>query len=493
MPLQEFIAHILWGLCLGSLVTFSILSYIIYKNNRERTFLYYSLYCFFMSIYIFFRMDMPNELVSLYKQFYTEAFNWFIQVVFYLLYISFALHFLDLHKTAVPIFNRVRKYQFIMLLVSLILYVACSVGLAKQSMYTLFFTFVFVPVHLMVSGYLIYHSLKQKSFVKHYFLAGSLIYMALAITAFVLSMTDTYPRGYDPIDFFFLAIICENTIFAYALGKKIQKEYRYRYHLQKQLNEAEKELQDQLKRELQIKDVENKFLTETNEKNALAAQIAGLQNQVLRNQMNSHFIFNVLNSIKAFILENERDKAVLYLNKFSKFIRKILDGSIYNHSNLQEEIETAQLYISIENMRFNNEIRVTLETDPAVNMESIKFPPLLLQPFIENAIWHGLGKIKEEKHLKIAVRGEGDKVTLDICDNGVGYLTNSGRPEGHQSNGIKILDQRINEFNAQNNFSIQYFIRDESECGNGRGTCVHLVIYVPANEDSRVFKARSLH
>ena len=477
MPVTDFVSILLWGLTLGSLLVYAVLSGVIYYNNKEKAFRYYSLYCLLLGFYIFFRMDMPPFLEHLFNVYYTESFNWYIQILFYLTYFSFALYFLDLDKMAPRIFWLIRRYQGIMLAVSTVLFLLCSFGVTPQSSYTSFFTFFFVPVQLIVSGIIIYQAFKSKSFAKHYFLVANIFYVGLAMTAFIYSMLRIHPMGYDPIDFFFLAVILENIVFAYAMGRKVQEDYRDRYRLQKKLHIAESGLKEQLKNQLSLKEVENQFLLESNKRHAMEAQIASLQTKVLRNQMNSHFVFNVLNSIKAFIIENEKDNAILYLSRFSKFIRKILDGSIYEQSNLKEELETAQLYISIENMRFNNEIDFLLDVDPSVQLESIPFPPLLMQPFIENAIWHGLSNVKGEKKLGISLFRSNNSIIVEVQDNGIGYLANVGRPEGHQSKGIKILEERIREFNAQNDYKISYNIQDESLLGiNRRGTCVRIEI-----------------
>src|SRR5690606_19709339 len=119
-------------------------------------------------------------------------------------------------------------------------------------------------------------------------------------------------------------------------------------------------------------------------------KIVTLEQEMLRNQMNPHFIFNSLNSIKLFIINHEKDNAVYYLNKFSKLIRKILIASTEKEISLQDELDTMSLYMNIENMRFSNKINYQVHIDETVNPSVIKVPSLILQPFLENALWHGL-------------------------------------------------------------------------------------------------------
>ena len=119
-------------------------------------------------------------------------------------------------------------------------------------------------------------------------------------------------------------------------------------------------------------------------------KILNLEQQALRIQMNPHFVFNALNSIKLYIINNEQRNAVYYLNKFSKLIRNILESSTIKEVTLREELDTMKLYMSIENIRFSNEIEYIENISNDVNQHQIKIPPLSLQPFLENALWHGL-------------------------------------------------------------------------------------------------------
>src|SRR5690606_25820377 len=119
-------------------------------------------------------------------------------------------------------------------------------------------------------------------------------------------------------------------------------------------------------------------------------QLAKSEMKALRNQMNPHFIFNAINSIQHYVLTNERELANRYLVKFSKLMRNILELSKEELITLTEELETARLYLEIESLRFNNAFGFTIGCESGIDPSSIKLPPLLVQPFIENAIWHGL-------------------------------------------------------------------------------------------------------
>ncbi len=197
-----------------------------------------------------------------------------------------------------------------------------------------------------------------------------------------------------------------------------------------------------------------------NEKKVLA-----LEQSRLRSQMNPHFLFNSLNSIKHFIINNEQKNAVQYLNKFSKLVRKILEASSEKEISLQEELETVNLYMNIENMRFNQEIDFEIDVAPDINPASIKIPSLVLQPFLENALWHGLSSKKGEKTIRLEVtRKSPDYIEIAIRDNGIGREAseklNLQKTLRRKSVGIPITRERLANFSRvyQNSFDLS--IRD---------------------------------
>ena len=177
-------------------------------------------------------------------------------------------------------------------------------------------------------------------------------------------------------------------------------------------------------------------------------KILTLEQDVLRTQMNPHFIFNALNSIKHYIINNEQKNAVHYLNKFSKLIRRILEASNTKEISLQEELETMDLYMTIENIRFSNEIIFSIKVGEAINLETIKVPPLILQPFLENAIWHGLSSKKNDKKITLSVQKNKEGfVKIIIQDNGIGREASQQiqkrRIKSHTSFAVNSIQERF--------------------------------------------------
>ena len=186
-----------------------------------------------------------------------------------------------------------------------------------------------------------------------------------------------------------------------------------------------------------------------------------LEANMLRSQMNPHFLFNSLNSIKLYIINNEKKNAVHYLNKFSKLIRKILEASSVREISLADELETAQLYMNIENIRFNDEIEFEVNIDDNVDIHTIKIPSLILQPFLENALWHGLSAKDGKKHIALRIKKENKYfINITIVDNGIGRATSEkikkNRVIKRKSVGINITKERLANFSKdyQNSFTV---------------------------------------
>lgn len=184
-------------------------------------------------------------------------------------------------------------------------------------------------------------------------------------------------------------------------------------------------------------------------------ELLELEAKALRSQMNPHFVFNSLNSIKALINKNENDIAVRYLTTFSKLIRTLFQNSDKREVSLYEELETCKLYSQLEQMRFGNKIEFLFEVSDGIDLKDIKVPALILQPFIENAIWHGLVPREIGGKVIVSVREKGNIVECIIDDNGIGRdKSKHFKPHyeaTYQSKGIGLtqsrleLDKKLNE------------------------------------------------
>jgi len=186
------------------------------------------------------------------------------------------------------------------------------------------------------------------------------------------------------------------------------------------------------------------------------------QKFALRSQMNPHFIFNSLNSIQNFVLKNDVDGANYYLSNFSMLMRKVLEYSQYNLITLDDELKLIELYIKMEKLRFSNKFDVKIHVDPEIDVHMLKIPPMLLQPYLENAILHGLQLIKHRGLLKVMVIAAEKSMNIVIEDNGIGRKkANLIRQKyAHKSKGLKNIEKRIQLYNKINLQPIAVNIKD---------------------------------
>ena len=214
-------------------------------------------------------------------------------------------------------------------------------------------------------------------------------------------------------------------------------------------------------------------------------KILSLKQDALRSQMNPHFMFNALNSIKLYIIENDQKKATSYLNKFSKLMRKILEASSIQETTLAEEIETMKLYMSIENIRFSNEIDFKIDIDPSLSLETIKIPPLVLQPFLENSLWHGLSSKKDDKEITISIdKISPEYIKIEIEDNGIGRKSagkiKAEKSINRKSIGVNLTTNRLINFskNLKNDYSIFYKdLENEEKIASGTKVVIKLPLF----------------
>lgn len=225
-------------------------------------------------------------------------------------------------------------------------------------------------------------------------------------------------------------------------------------------------------RKIRLKEAE---LTQVNKK------FAELELQALQAQMNPHFVFNALNSIQKFIIEHDTLKANEYLAHFAKLMRLFLESSYHKTIPLIEEISLLKLYIELEKLRFPDKFESLVLIDPELQPELIEIPSLLLQPFVENAINHGLIHKSEKGLLKISMVVIGSHLICLVEDNGIGRKAAAAQKEkslkSYRSRGTKIVEERIKAINLVDDAGIQINTRDLlNEAGDPAGTRIEIKI-----------------
>lgn len=208
----------------------------------------------------------------------------------------------------------------------------------------------------------------------------------------------------------------------------------------------------------------------------LQQRFAQMEMKALRSQMNPHFIFNAINSIQHYVLTNEKELANKYLVKFSQLMRNILDLSKQELISLRDELDTIRLYVDIEALRFNNAFSFKMTIAENVNANDIRLPPLLIQPFVENAIWHGLLLKEGDKELNINVFQRGSEVIIEIDDNGIGRAASekfSNKELKRRSFGMDITNDRLSVLEKVFGITISFRVHDKANsAGSSSGTSV---------------------
>jgi two-component system LytT family sensor kinase len=218
----------------------------------------------------------------------------------------------------------------------------------------------------------------------------------------------------------------------------------------------------------------------------LKENLAASQLTALRAQMNPHFIFNALNSVQQYILEGDVDQANRYLTKFSRLQREVLQHCDQPFISLEKEIEMLELYLQFEKLRFSENFDYSISIPDDVDPSEIKIPPMMLQPFVENAIWHGLMPKQGDKKLAIGfeLKGQND-LHCYIEDNGIGITAsqrlkqnNQGARE-HQSKGMNLVKDRLKILEQQYDQPFRAEMEDISdETSHISGTRINLQIFI---------------
>ena len=464
---------------LGFLFSLTIYHFLLYFQQKDSLYLYYSGYTFFIMLSQFNhipdgflrKLIYPSLNLGSYTPVFTEAY--------YILYFVFAFKFLNVKKQFPKwhaICFKILYWVIGFCVIKLLLYIFSGDYVYLDLGYLIF------TVLMSILGIIIYMPFfKMHSPVKYYLIVGSMILFVFSvISLFLYEDLESKGRSMEAaFSILYVGYILENVLFSLGLGHKQKLILDERNRSQERLIAQFRENED-LRLKVQAQLEEN---VKAMEIKAEAERLKGLQTQydkelaelkllALRSQMNPHFIFNSLNSIKRYIIDNDKEKAVYYMNKFAKLIRRILASTMEKESSLSDELETMELYVNIENLRFNNEIEFSIQTESHINLTDIKIPSLLLQPFLENAIWHGLSPKKKNMKLQVVLSKKNEhEVQIEIVDNGIGLRKSRHIKERkvhkNDSIGISLSKERLEHFSKQYLRVGQIKIIDLEEGNNG--------------------------
>ncbi len=390
----------------GGLFILFVYHFLIFLQNRANLYLYYSLYLLAFSIYLL--KDVAVNSVALF-----EYLNYSVQFLAFAAYVSFARELLDsrLYLLKWDKFFEISVKVFL-LLAFMFLAIQFFFGYKFQiKAYTL--VAPFLTVFAIITFYIVLTKIKNNSAV--YFVIGSIIYTVLANVTFLEHFIGKEPfirMGVESKLFIYIGLILQAIIFSVIIGSIIKRI-------------EDKSKNAEIRLAIKLKEMEELKMT------------------ALQSQMNPHFLFNSLNSINNFIIKSDVEKASDYITKFSKLIRVILNSSSSPTSTLSDELEILALYVKLEQMRVSGGFEYIVNVDDTLSLDNIKVPPLFLQPFIENAIWHGIMKVEGEKIIELTIKEEDKYVLCIVEDNGIGI--NKAKELSHMSQKRKFFGAEATE------------------------------------------------
>lgn len=479
--------YFLWHITMATVFLMSLYTVVIGIKSKLKVFYCYAIYSCFMMIYVSFNLPYFNieENLSNFLNILYINTRWFVQVIYNTTYVFFFIYLLEVKKHLPQFERRLRKSVIIIFLLSIIVNLI-SLILKNEIIFVKYFHYAFTPLMSFIGIIVLIKLWEIQGKLKIYFFIGGLSYMVLALIALVMSIID---NSYSsdllyPISYFYIGVIIEQIFFGFALAyfiQNINKKYnnalennlklknRHNRELNQKLTEQSAKLRQMAEeaREKKVTLVKSEYEAKLNE-----SRLSSLQSK-----MNPHFIFNALNSIKAYLIENDKRKAINYMNRFSKLVRKILESSRIEKVSLEEELEIIKLYVEIENTRFNNSIHFNIE-NTSYEKKNVFLPPLILQPFVENALWHGLAPSGKEKKLSLKVLHNNEHTIVEIEDNGIGRTKSLSDYQQNKikrkSMGMKMTQERFEIFNQK--FGTNYYFEIIEKSGKETGTIVKVYL-----------------
>ncbi|AWX44920.1 hypothetical protein HME9304_01926 [Flagellimonas maritima] len=382
----------------GACIIILLLFFAIYIYSGRKQFLYYALYVLASIIYLI-RPNFNNHTII--DSYNSHLGHWvaiICQVFINLFYIVFAIYYLGTKKNYPKLHKSILFIVFILFGIIFLDAFVFFLGDYESHIYILDFQRLAMTIWGLIA--MVYLSKNAKNLLAYFIVAGSFSYMAGALG--YLFFENRY--------YMILGSITEILIFSLGLAYKIKLEYEEKLYLKREVSEKE--------------------------------------HRALRAQMNPHFIFNALSAIQNLILKNDRMVALEYLSKFGKLSRGILESSFEKKVLLADEIKLLNSYLELESLRFNGVFNYKICISKDLDTNDTEIPFMITQPFIENAIIHGLNNKKEgDKNLLVSFCKNGETLICEIEDNGIGRVLsnkmNSTLKKHKTSRGIEIIKRRL--------------------------------------------------
>lgn len=480
-----------------SILTIIVFAVVFLFRLRENLYLYYLGYLFFQLIYGFLSLrDTAAPLWNYFKEFPKLSDNLsepiqFIFIGFYILFITKLLRVKNYDKLLA---RTLYYFAIVFFIYAVFRFTIGYYFFGPQETKIMFavIRLIVLPINVIVVCWIFY---KVKHPLLPYFVIGQSFFFVgalLASYAGYIGVENIPGHIFNfkeaPNIIFQIGLLIEVYCFSLALGKNI-------FLLRKEKEKADSELIGQLQKNQLLQqemnlDLDRKVNEKTEELIQLYSKLEKEKEQkikddfnqklretemiALRSQMNPHFIFNSLSAIKDLIMTLRNDYAIAYLDDFSSLLRGILQNSNRKKITVEEELEILELYLSLEQNRMGTGFKYNIQVASREELSQFQIPPLLLQPIVENAIWHGLQpSLKDEKELTIIFETT-ENLRIIIEDNGVGRKESAKKKKLYSSMGTNIVLDRLTLYNHLNDCPIHLEIIDLEKGGVALGTRIVL-------------------
>ncbi|WP_177224118.1 histidine kinase [Thermoflavifilum thermophilum] len=486
----------------GLLTLIGVLAFIGYKRSHESIYVWVSVFSFAVMLYLFAQLGAYPFQFSLFAFWPVVQYVLYISgpvVCFYLPFAGLCKYMADMNLSSKKL-QRIFQYVFIFISAIIILqaiFIATRHFHAARMIYILFFYFSLLPTVAFL--WWLHPHRKNKSI--QYFLIGSWILILTGVICFhagILFTASLPSYGMNAFSLKILMIGSVASMLCFLMSaahheKKVQiktiiRQQQLIQKMSEQIQTLNNELQQQVefnvKKKQQIESIEKELYELRRMKLEAEYQLKlnELELKAIRAQMNPHFIFNCLNSIQLFIMQKHDELAQEYLSDFSLLIRQTLEMSRLNFVSLEEEIQYLQTYLRLEKMRFEERMDYEIRIDPKIDPDRTEIPTMLLQPYVENAVKHGINHPRHKGKILIHFEDKNDILVCSIEDNGMGIKRT--RELGmdnfrkHLMAGMELSKMRAEWINKIFHTEIRIEVIDKEEkYGDMSGTLVR--IWVP--------------
>ncbi len=460
---------------------------------RKRVYFYYLGYLFFQIIYAFLTLQTTPATIAnlaLYVPYFANLLFEPAQFTFIGFYVLFILHLLEIKKFSLPLAKALGILGVFCFGYAVLRFVYNHYWWNLETAELIFYVVraIVLPFNVLLFFWIIY---KVKHPLLKYFALGQTLFFIGAFVSSFVSFTElhfipghffNFPYAQNVI--FQAGLLGEVLCFSVALGENV-------FLIQKEKEETSQKLiaqlrQNQLMEENMRKELDQQIEKKTKElvrlyaemekqkeeqiKKSFADRLRDMKMLALRSQMNPHFIFNSLNALKNLVMLSREEDAIQYLDNFSVLLRTILQNSSKNIITVEEELDMLELYLELEKSRMGEGFSYTVRCDSREALSQYTIPPLLLQPFVENAIWHGLHPSKKTEKTLLVAFDTAQQLRITIEDNGVGRTESAKAKKLHKPTGTHITQERLALYNHISDAKMQLAILDLEDNGTPAGT-----------------------